>query len=110
MENSSSQTPNVTPAHIFDMTVLMGEALVPCEVYFVPAGQDLGFTRVIMNPGTKLEQVWDIDREDFCEDPDAPEAVWTKEWVDIYQGFPGGMPELLGAAIDFKIREQNHEL
>jgi hypothetical protein len=79
---------------VFDMTIAMFNALIPCSVFFARAEGDMTFTRVLLYPGTALQSLIDVDK---VED----------EWMDVYLCQATPMSEIVGAALDFHIREQN---
>ena len=61
------------------MTLVIMDQLIPCDVYLVHVGADINFTRVCMNPGTPEQRNWDIDKEDYTDNPEDPNCEWGRK-------------------------------
>ena len=74
----------------FRMMVVLGDNLMPCDVYTARLQDGTEFTRVIAWPGElKAERIIDVDH-------------WEGEgWVDIYTGEPSIWSEMVAASLDF---------
>jgi hypothetical protein len=77
---------------VFELTLVIEETLVPCEVFFARATDGSTFTRAVFYAGTQLEAMLDIDK-------------WEDGWIDMYTGEFSAWSTAVGAAIDYKISE-----
>ena len=82
---------------IFKMTIVMGDRLIPCDVYFARMSTDITFTRVIMYPDDKeAERIIDVDRDDEIG------------WFDVYTGDVSIWSEIVAAPLDFHIAQNKN--
>lgn len=78
---------------VFQMTIAMGERLIPCDVYFARMSADITFTRVIMYPGDKkAERIIDVDRDETG-------------WIDMYTGEESPWSAMVAAPLDYHIQQ-----
>lgn len=83
-------------AKVFNMVIAVDVNLIACDVYFAAMQNGNTFTRVVMHPGTTLEQVIDLDKLEG-------------EWICIHEMEPTVWTNLVAASLEHHISQRNKE-